>query len=65
MKKAYWIEHTHLLRADEYICSSCRASFDRPYRTCPRCGASMKKGRDDLSWIDEAEGLSALLDDDW
>jgi hypothetical protein len=25
----------------------------------------MKKAKYDPSWVDEAEGLSALLDDDW
>jgi len=25
----------------------------------------MKKTKYDASWVDEAEGLSALLDDDW
>ena len=65
MKKAYWIQHTHLFRADEYICSACRAVCDKAYRTCPRCSTPMKKTKYDPSWVDEAEGLSALLDDDW
>ncbi len=65
MKSAQWIQRTHLLRADEYICSACGASYKRPYRECPSCGASMKKAKYDPSWVDEAEGLSALLDDDW
>ena len=65
MKKAYWIQHTHLFRADEYICSACRSVCDKAYRTCPRCGTPMKKTKYDPSWVDEAEGLSALLDDDW
>ena len=32
---------------------------------CPECGVRMKKGKYDASWADEAEGLSAVLDDDW
>ena len=40
------------------------ASFDRPYEVCPSCGATMKKPRYDPSWVDEAEELSAMLDDD-
>ena len=65
MKPAYWIQRTHLFRADEYICSSCKGSFDKPYKECPACGAPMKKRKYDPSWVDEAEGLSAILDDDW
>ena len=34
-------------------------------RTHPVCGSPMKKTKYDASWVDEAEGLSALLDDDW
>ena len=37
----------------------------KPYTVCPSCGAAMKKAKYDPSWVDEAEGLSALLDDDW
>ncbi len=65
MKSEYWIQRTHLFRADEYICSACGASCNKPYRTCPACGARMKKSKYDPSWVDEAEGLSTLLDDDW
>ena len=65
MKSAHWIQRTHLFRADEYICSACGASYKKPYRECPSCGASMKKAKYDPSWVDETEGLSALLDDDW
>lgn len=65
MKKAHWIKQTHLLRSDEFICSACGASFSKPYMECPHCGAEMKKTKYDPSWVDEAEGLSAILDDDW
>ena len=65
MKSAQWIQQTHLFRADEYICSACGTSCAKPYRTCPACGASMKRTKYDPSWVDDAEGLSALLDDDW
>jgi len=65
MKSADWTQRTHLFRADEYICSVCGSSCDKPYKVCPKCGAKMKKGKYDPSWVDEAEGLSALLDDDW
>ena len=65
MKPAYWIQRTHLFRADEYVCSACSASFAKPQRNCPSCGAPMKKTKYDPSWVDEAEFLSAMLDDDW
>ena len=64
MKTACWIHRSHLLLPDEYICSACKQVFNKPYRECPICGARMKKSRYDLTWIDEAEGLSAILDDD-
>ncbi len=51
MKTAHWTQSTHLFRDDEYICSS--------------CGAAMKKTKYDPSRVDEAEGMSALFDDDW
>lgn len=65
MKKAHWIQKTHLFRADEFICSSCRTVFNKPYRICPSCQMPMRKTKYDPSWVDEAEGLSAILDDDW
>ena len=64
-RSAHWTQRTHLFRPDEYICSDCKASCDKPYKVCPSCGAPMKKAKYDPSWVDEAEGLSALLDDDW
>ena len=65
MSKAHWIQKTHLFKADEYTCSACGASFKKPFSQCPACQASMKKTKYDASWVDEAERLSALLDDDW
>ena len=65
MKRIHWIRKTHLFRADEYICSRCGASARKPYKVCPGCQSVMCKSRQDPSWVDEAEGLSALLDDDW
>ena len=50
---------------DEYICSACGYRSDEPYKVCPNCGKNMKKIKYESSWADEAEGLSALLDDDW
>ena len=65
MKIAHWTRRTHLFRADEFICSACGSSCENPYTSCPVCGATMKKTKVDPSWVDEAEGLSAILDDDW
>jgi ribosomal protein L40E len=65
MKTAYWTQYTHLFRADEYICSRCGVSCGKPAKVCPKCGSKMKKGRYDASWVDEAEGVSAVLDEDW
>ena len=65
MKKARWTQKTHLFKADEYICSACGASCGKPAKICLSCGAKMKNGRYEASWVDEAEALSAILDDDW
>ncbi len=65
MKKSSWTQKTHLFRADEYICSQCGTSCGWAEKTCPHCGAKMKNGRYEASWVDEAEELSAMLDDDW
>ena len=65
MRAAYWIGRTHLFEADEYVCSSCGCLSERPYKVCPNCQKPMKKVKYDASWVDEAEGMSALLDDDW
>ena len=43
---AYWIQKTHLLRADEYECSA--------------CGRNMTKSKYDPTWVDEAEMLDIL-----
>ena len=65
MKEARWIQKTHLFRADEFICSACGSISNEPYKVCPACGSAMKKAKYEASWVDEAEGLSALLDADW
>lgn len=65
MKAAHWTQKTHLFRPDEYVCSACKTSCSKPFTVCQNCGAPMKKTKYDPSWVDEAEGLSAILDDDW
>lgn len=64
MKAAHWVQKTHLFRADEFICSACGSVSGKPYKVCPTCGSTMKNAKYEASWVDEAEGLSALLDDD-
>ena len=64
-RASHWVRRTHLFRTDEYICSACGHASDRPYKACPHCSAVMKRTGYDPSWVDEAEELSALLDEDW
>ncbi len=61
----YWIRRIHLMRADEYICSECGAVSEKLQSACPRCGAILEKVRYSPSWVDEAEMMSAIMDDDW
>lgn len=56
MKTAQWTQKTHLFQADEYICSACGTSSKKFYKVCPSCGKTMKMGKFDPSWVDEAEG---------
>lgn len=64
-KKPYWIRRTHLFKADEYVCSVCGAVCVKPYKACPSCGTPMHKTKVDPSWVDEAEMMSVLMDEDW
>lgn len=57
---AHWIQKTHLLRRDEYICSACGRAAKKAYRNCPSCGADMRGKKYDPSWVDEAEILDIL-----
>ncbi len=61
---AHWTRRTHLLRADEYICSRCRRSFAQPTAFCPACGAQMGKTKSDAHWLLEAEVLNMIMDDE-
>ena len=65
MKSKQWTHKTHLFCSDEYICPVCGALANKPYKQCPSCGTLLGGSKYDPSWVDEAEGLSALLDDDW
>ena len=65
MRDAHWIRKTHLFRGDVFICSACGAHSEIPYLYCPSCGWPMEETSYDVSWVDEVESLSALLDDNW
>ena len=61
-QKAYWTQKTHLLRADEYICSACGNVSGKAYKQCPSCGSKMSKSKYDPSWVDEAEIMDILCE---
>lgn len=65
MKKPHWIRRDHLFKADEFVCSVCGASYPRARQRCPACGAVLDRTKYDPVWADEAELMSAVLDDDW
>ncbi|MBQ6222706.1 MAG: hypothetical protein IJJ44_08855 [Solobacterium sp.] len=60
---ARWIQHTHILRKDEYECSACGYRTDKPSVKCPNCGSKTKAAKGDLSWIDEMEAADAIFND--
>ena len=62
-KTAYWIQHTHIFRKDEYECSACDYRTDKPNISCPNCGALMRGSKYDSSWVDEMEAIDAIIDD--
>ena len=64
-KTPQWIRKTHLFRADEYICSVCGTVCPKPYKVCPGCGTKDGSTSYSPTWVDEAEMLSAIMDDDW
>ena len=60
----HWIRRTHLFDPDDYVCSQCQAVFKKKNPVCPRCGTRLALEKREESWVDEAEELSWLLDDD-
>ena len=60
---AYWIQKTHLSRADVYECSSCGETYSKPYSYCPNCGLEMTKTEYDPTWVDEIETMDAMFRD--
>ncbi|MBR6018602.1 MAG: hypothetical protein IK055_00100 [Lachnospiraceae bacterium] len=61
--KAYWIRHSHILRRDEYECSACGETTEKPRKICPHCGSTMKGVQGDAGWVDEMETIDAWFDD--
>ena len=60
----HWIKHSHLFDPDEYECSRCHAVFKKKYPSCPNCGCSLIAEREEQDWVDEAEELDWILEDD-
>lgn len=48
---------------NEYVCSLCRHKTDKQTKNCPGCGRIMYGVRSDTNWVDEMEGIDAILDD--
>lgn len=62
-KSPYWIQKTHFLRDDEYICSSCGFKAKKAYKSCPSCESQIAKTVYDPSWVEEAELFDMISDD--
>lgn len=60
----HWIKNSHLFDPDEYECSRCHAVFKNKYPSCPNCGSTPIAEREEQDWVDEAEKISWILDDD-
>ena len=60
-KAAVWLRKSHLLGADEFICSACGGRAKRAHKICPHCGAKVTKIKKDSGWAEEAELLDIFL----
>ena len=64
--RAHWLVQSHFFSADKFTCSECGTVVKgRAPAVCPGCGSKMKKGKDDLGWIDELELADIVLEDDF
>ena len=41
--EAVWIRRSHLLQADEFICSACGSRAKKAHKSCPHCGERKKE----------------------
>ena len=65
MSKGKWTRHTHLFEKDEYECSVCHETFEKPSAVCPKCGTKMKSSvKYDASWVDEMADYDSMFGDD-
>ena len=60
----HWIKESHFFGRDRYRCSECKRLSDRPAPVCPFCGTKPGKVKDPMTWVDEAEMISEILEDD-
>lgn len=58
-----WVQKTHVLKSDEFVCSACGYSVKKPVKICPKCKAAITGIRYDPSWVDEMEMIDMFLDD--
>lgn len=63
-KEPHWIKRTHLFERDEYECSKCGKRVPDASGVCTNCGASMVGMEDPQDWVDEAEELDWMMEDD-
>ncbi len=61
-----WIRHSHFFDQDDFECPVCGKRFNDMYDSCPACGNAISGEYPDIQddWIEEAEELDWLLDDD-
>ena len=64
IREPHWIKHSHLFDSDEYECSRCGALFRKKPAVCPNCGIHPSLEKEEQDWVDEAEEISWILDDD-
>ena len=62
LKKAHWIQHTHLFRADTYECSNCGNVEQKAFAKCPCCRRVMTGNEYDPSWVSEMEFPVLIFD---
>ena len=64
MRKPHWIEREHLFDGTDYVCSCCGANFEEPWDECPACGVRMEKIKYDPVYVDKAEMIDILFEDE-